>query len=209
MKLIPSGTLWGSWAQKSFCAPPFLDYRKQASFGLHDLPWDPRSRSKHLLIGEGRGCRDKIVKRNSSAALGQSPGSPSTDTRSTIFELFCRYWNSYQVGEVNSMLPTHTPQTSWNQKVDDVLSHLPHHQPVRGMSVNLSCPLLIITIKLLTTTHSFEGFSPLWPLLPGKAIKLFFSTSPKTLSLRINSVLRYKGWIWLQEAMNLHHNNSN
>ena len=31
--------------------------------------------------------------------------------------------------------------------------------------------------------QSFEGISPLWPPLPGKAIKLLFSTSPKTLSL--------------------------
>ena len=35
-------------------------------------------------------------------------------------------------------------------------------------------------------THSFEGTSPLCPPLPGKAIKLFFSTSPKTLSLRFD-----------------------
>ena len=44
-------------------------------------------------------------------------------------------------------------------------------------------------------THSFEGISPLWPPLPGKAIKLFFSTSPKTLSLRNNSVSGYRGQI--------------
>ena len=31
-------------------------------------------------------------------------------------------------------------------------------------------------------THSFKGISPPWPPLSGKAIKLFFSTSPKTLS---------------------------
>ena len=30
-----------------------------------------------------------------------------------------------------------------------------------------------------------------------KAMKLFFSTSPKTLSLRFNSVSGYRGWIWL------------
>ena len=34
-------------------------------------------------------------------------------------------------------------------------------------------------------TKSFEGISPSWPPLPGKAIKLFFSTSPKTLSLSL------------------------
>ena len=44
------------------------------------------------------------------------------------------------------------------------------------------------TIRLLTglpqpqvRTHSFEGTSPLWPPLPGKAIKLSFSTSSKIL----------------------------
>ena len=31
-------------------------------------------------------------------------------------------------------------------------------------------------------THNLEGISPLWPRLPGKAIKLFLSTSPKTVS---------------------------
>ena len=29
--------------------------------------------------------------RNNSAALGQSPGSPSRDIYNNIFELFCRY----------------------------------------------------------------------------------------------------------------------
>ena len=33
-------------------------------------------------------------------------------------------------------------------------------------------------------THSFEGINPLWPPLPGKAIKLSFSTWPRTLSVR-------------------------
>ena len=32
-------------------------------------------------------------------------------------------------------------------------------------------------------THSSEGNCPLWPPLPGKAIKLLFFISPKTLSL--------------------------
>ena len=33
---VPSRTLWDSWAQKPFCIPPFLDYRKQVSFSLYD-----------------------------------------------------------------------------------------------------------------------------------------------------------------------------
>ena len=49
-----------------------------------------------------------------------------------------------------------------------------------------------LTIKFLTNPpglgHSFEGISLLWSPLPDKAINLFLSTSPKTLSLRFNSV---------------------
>ena len=47
-------------------------------------------------------------------------------------------------------------------------------------------------------THSLEGVSPQCLPLPGKAIKLFFSTSPKTLCPRFNLVLGYRGWIQLQ-----------
>ena len=42
------------------------------------------------------------------------------------------------------------PQTSWNLKVDDADSYLPHHQPIRGMSTSWSHALWSITIKLLT-----------------------------------------------------------
>ena len=44
---------------------------------------------------------------------------------------------------------------------------------------------------------SFEGISLLWPPLPGKAIKLFFSTSPQTPSLRFNSMSGNRGRIQL------------
>ena len=37
--------------------------------------------------------------------------------------------------------------------------------------------------------------SPLCSPLPGKARKLFFSTSPKTLSPRFNSALVHRGWV--------------
>ena len=95
----------GLLGTKSFCVPYSFDYRKQPSFSLHDLPWVPMESFKQLLIRKGRGweTREKqTVKGNNSAALGQSPGSPSTDTCNNIFELFCRYWNPFQVGEVNN-----------------------------------------------------------------------------------------------------------
>ena len=59
---------------------------------------------------------------------------------------------------------------------------------------------------LLVGTHSFEGIIPLWPPLPDKAIKLSFSTSPKTLSPRFNLVSGYRGHTWLQD---LHVHDSN
>lgn len=86
------------------------------------------------------------------------------------------------------------PQARWNQKFDDTDSHIPYNQAIRRMSASWSHPLWIITIKLLTTfsrfrPHSFEDFSGLLPHSPVKAIKLFFSTSAKTLPLSFNSVL--------------------
>ena len=49
-----------------------------------------------------------------------------------------------------------------------------------------------VAIKLLAKPSSLSGHSPWCPPLPGKAIKLFFSTSPKTLSLRFDSVSVYR-----------------
>lgn len=44
------------------------------------------------------------------------------------------------------------PHPGWNQKVDDVDSQLPHHQPVRGMSTSWShppTPSLMLFFKML------------------------------------------------------------
>ena len=99
------------------------------------------------------------------------------------------------------MLPISTQtQTSWNQKVDDANSHVPHHQPIRRRSMNWSRPLWNHFYKtphspLQVGTHNFKGIR-LWCLpLPGKAIKLFFSTSPQTLSLRFSLESGYRGKI--------------
>ena len=93
---------------------------------------------------------------------------------------------------------THSPQISWNQKGNDSDSQLLHHQPIRSMSTSWSCPLWNISIKLLTipsrSGHSFDSIRPLWS---GNTIKLFFSSSPKTLPPRFNSTRGYRGWIQL------------
>ena len=83
-------------------------------------------------------------------------------------------------------------------QINDADSHLPHHQLIRRISRSWSCPLWTITIKLFHVgTHSFEAIRLLCPRLPDKAIKLFFHTSSKTLSLRFNSISGYRGQIQL------------
>ena len=44
-------------------------------------------------------------------------------------------------------------------------------------------------------THSFEGISLLWPALSSRAIELFFSTSPKTLSSHFYWALVNRGQV--------------
>ena len=102
----------------------------------------------------------------------------------------------------SSMLPTsmQTPD-QLDLKVDDADS-LPHHQPIRGMSMNWSCPLWTITVKTSIFTklgYSFEGTSLLCPLLPGKVIKQsFFSPHPKLC-------LWDSIWQWYTEKLSFQH----
>ena len=98
------------------------------------------------------------------------------------------------------MLPTSTrPQTSWNQKVDDADSHLPHKQPIRRMSMSWSRPFWTTAINLTTRSRSWHTvLRALACCGPLCLTKQFFSTSPKTLSPRFNLVSGYRGRIWLQ-----------
>ena len=100
--------MWLLWTQ-AFQCPSFLWLQKNRlhSASISNPSWVPRGRFKHLLIGEGEDAETgekQAVKTNNCAALGQGPGSPSGRTHSSIFEVFCRYWNLHQVGEVNCML---------------------------------------------------------------------------------------------------------
>ena len=82
-------------------------FRKEGAFSPQDLLWVPGSQFKWPLISE-EGDEDTREEhsRNNHAALGQHPGSTSRDMHYNIFELFCRYWDPYLVGEVNYTLPT-------------------------------------------------------------------------------------------------------
>ena len=65
----------GLLGTKAFCVPHFLDYRKQPSFSLHDLPRVPMGRFKQLLIREGKGCetREKQTVKSSLGARSCFP----------------------------------------------------------------------------------------------------------------------------------------
>ena len=137
--LIPSRTLWGSWAQRPFCVPHFLiigNRLHSASMTFPEFQW---GRFKQMLIREGRGCRDKggTVRRTNSAALGQGPGSPSRDTQTISLSCFADTESPTRWEKLTVCCPqARRPQTGWNQKVDDADSHLPHHQPIRRMSTS-------------------------------------------------------------------------
>ena len=149
-----------------------------------------------FLIGElgSLQARRPKKKKKNSAASGQGAGFPSRDTQNNVLELFCRYWNPYQVGEVNWKMPTSTcrPQTGW--KTEGWWCWLPlttsaaHQKSVH----ELITPCLNHSYKTLTTPST----------LGHTVLKLFFSTSfllhPKLLSPKLNSVLGYRGWIHLQ-----------
>ena len=133
---------------------PFLDHRKIGFIQPPRPSWVPRSRFKWMLITEGKGWGNNglTAKRNNSAALGRSRSPFSRQIQNEIFELFHRYWNPHQVGDINCMLPTSTrPQTWENQKADDADFHLPHYQPIRRLPVSWPHPLWPIPVKLLTT----------------------------------------------------------
>ena len=156
------------------------------------------SKFKQFLFREGRGYRVKggTVKGNSEV-LRQCLGSPSKDILNNIFELFCRYWNPHQVGEVNCIYCQLKPEGWWcwlplaSPPVNQKNAHELIMPSLNHCYKNPCFPLQV-------GTDRFEGIILLCPPLPAKAVKLFFSTSLKTLSLRFNSVSRYRGWIHLR-----------
>ena len=86
--------------------------------------WAPQLETARVWQRRPRAAKNKG--RNNRSGLGQGPGSPSKDTQNSTFELFCRYWNPHQVGEVNCVLPTSTETPDQLEpEVDDADSHLP------------------------------------------------------------------------------------
>lgn len=99
------------------------------------------------------------------------------------------------------------PQTSWNVKVDDADCYLllpPTNQ--KAVHDLITPPLNHYKphYPLQVGTHSSGSINLLWSPLPGKAIQLFFLTSPKIQSPRFNLGSGYRGWIWLHWVLKSH-----
>ena len=93
------------------------------------------------------------------------------------------YWQLHQVAEVNCMLlvsmQTPDPLESegwwcWPPLTSPLTNQKSVHKLI---TPSLGHCYKTPHYSLQEGTHSFEGISPLWPPLPGKAIKLSFSTS--------------------------------
>ena len=197
VSLKPSRTLRGSWAWKPFCVARFLFVGNRLQ-----PPWPSLSskgkvqtvatQGREGMQRQGRRSQDTTVQ-PWGRALVPPQGIHVTISLSCFEDTETpTRWEKLKVCCPQAC----KPQTRCNQKVDDADSH----QPIRRMSTSWSHPFLwTIAIKLLTAPPGrdtqFWEYLPAVPPLPGKAIKLFFSISPKTLSLRFNSVLVLRGQI--------------
>ena len=107
-------------------------------------------------------------------------------------EPFCRETLSRREKVTVCSPPTWRHQTGWNRKVDDAdltsTSQKNVHEPITASSLSHYCWCKASQHPFQVGTHSFEGIKPLW-------VKLFFSTSPQTLSPRFHWVPVYRGWI--------------
>ena len=137
----------------------------------------------------GYGTREK----ETEAAVGQGPVSPSMDTHNNILELFCRFWNA-QVWE-KSWYAAHKDVDSRPVKPEGwwhwlLLNSPPTHQ--KNVQELITPSFTIKRHYLPQVGEWFWGHELAVPPLPDKAIKLSFSISPKMLSLRFDLAPVYR-----------------
>ena len=74
--------------------------------------------------------------RNNSVALGQSLVPLQGIYIAVFLRCFAGTETPTNWKKLTKVPTAHRPQTGWNQKVNDADSQLPHHQPVRRMSLS-------------------------------------------------------------------------
>ena len=152
-------------------------------------------RFKQLLVRKEREARQERsqVKRNSSAVLGQGPDSSSMQT---TISLNCfadtetpSRWDSVPGYAAHKQIDLRLVGT-WKLKTLIPLSIPPTNQKCIHKLIMPSLNHKISHYSLKEGIHSFESINLLYPPLPGKVIKLSFSTSAKALSLNLALVYR-------------------
>ena len=194
MKL--SRSLWGSWAWKPARVPRslFVGNRFQP-------PWPSLSpkgqigtvanQGREGMQRQGRASQETIVQ-----PWGRVLVPPQGIHINNIFELFTELKpptnGRCSILQIKGTRETHQ-EIPWGQIKGVQALHTPqsYQQPRPSTTA----------IKLLTkfsqVGHTvLRGVSPLCPPLPGKAIKLFFSSSPKTLSARFDLALVPRGRVF-------------
>ena len=173
--------------------------------GTKVLPWVPKGRFKQLLITDGKGCRDREEQsRNNSVVLGHCLGSTLRDIYNSIFEIYITetptQWKMFQQkGYSSIILQTTDHKTTWSLASGSLEDWKDCRPCMHQNSYQQPCPLL--NYKTHNLLHPrlgytiFEGTSLQCPPLSDKAIKLFVSTSPKTLPPRFDSALVYRGQV--------------
>ena len=148
-----------------------------------------------MLIREGRGYRERDEQSKEAIAqpwawiLASPPGTHMTKQRLRVTLQILKpppRGRSQPYGAHNHIGPR-TPEPEVGDADSPLTSRPSNQKSIR----ELLTPCLNHYQKTphcpLKGEHSFEGVILLWPPLSGKAIKLFFSMIPKTLTLRFNS----------------------
>ena len=143
---------------------------------------------------QGRSSQGRIVQPWGRSWL------PSRDAHSSIFESSAEL-NSHQMEDVNylmkhssfqreshSLITSKTTEahqeTTWGQIKGVQALHAPWSF---SATLPLNCCYKTLCQTPLGGDRGFLGRNHLWPPLPGRAIRPFFSTSPKTLISEIQS----------------------
>ena len=139
--------------------------------------------------------------RKSGAAVGQGLGSPQGIHRKIWLSHSADTESPSRWEKLTVCCPqAGRPQTNWNRRMmrlTPTFLTANQSEECSWADHTLSEPLRWNTLPRPPGQHTqFEGIRLLRSSLPGRAIKLFFSTSPQTLSLRFNLVLGYRGLIW-------------
>ena len=166
-----------------FLCPQFLVCRKYVSYKLHDLPWVPKGRFKHLLIRKGRECGGKRgAVRKQWYSLGQGPGSPGFNkillkTHNNIFSCFAdteppTKWNIITIWwSILCSRETVTQFKNLENHRSPSRNHLmPNDLWIEGMqSLHAPWPLSAIPLLDSKTPHKPHGLGQFWEYHPAVA----------------------------------------